>query len=151
MFTIFRPLSSRAFSVRTTLSRNFSCKNMSDAKLEAVPDVDIDDEGVFKYILIKLYGKAKEDGSEPSKVIVRGFQRAEWHNDIYEEVGRSVNALGLETECIGGGRIEHRPEKKWLKVYGYSQGFGKADHELSKSILLKKYSDYTIECSDEGY
>lgn len=42
----------------------------SQARLDAVPVVEID-EGVFKYILIKVYGKAEADGSEPSKQIVR--------------------------------------------------------------------------------
>lgn len=51
---------------------------MSEAKLEAVSNVDID-KGNFKYVLIKLYGKEKADGTEPSKLIVRGFNRAEWH------------------------------------------------------------------------
>lgn len=53
-----------------------------DAKLAAVPLVDIDAEGRFKYILIKVHGKELPDGSEPSKLIVRGFQRAEWHGRI---------------------------------------------------------------------
>lgn len=50
-----------------------------DAKLAAIPLVDIDDEGRFKYILIKVYGPAQADGTEPSKLIVRGFKRAQWH------------------------------------------------------------------------
>lgn len=41
--------------------------------------------------------------------------------DIYDEVSSSIQPLGLDTECIGGGRIEHRPDAKRLKVYGYSQ------------------------------
>lgn len=61
-------------------SAKFYCVKMVDAKLEAVPNVDID-EGIFKYVLIKLYGKEKADGSEPSKLIVRGFNRAEWHSE----------------------------------------------------------------------
>lgn len=40
--------------------------------------------------------------------------------DIYDEVSGSVRALGLDTECLGGGRIEHFPESKLLKVYGHS-------------------------------
>lgn len=52
---------------------------MVDVKLEAVPAVDIDSEGIFKYILIKVYGKEKPDGTEPSKLIVRGYSRAQWH------------------------------------------------------------------------
>lgn len=58
-------------------SRNYAQK--MDAKLEAVPLVDIDNSGRFKYILIKVYGKEKADGSEPSKFIVRGYKRAQWH------------------------------------------------------------------------
>lgn len=42
-----------------------------DARLEAVPVVEIDGEGVFKYILIKVYGLEKADGSEHQKLIVR--------------------------------------------------------------------------------
>ena len=38
-----------------------------------------------------------------------------------------------------------------LQVYGYSMGFGKANHERSVEILKTKYTDYTIEWSDEGY
>lgn len=41
-----------------------------DARLEAIPPVVID-EGVFKYILIKVYGKEKADGTEHHKLIVR--------------------------------------------------------------------------------
>lgn len=41
--------------------------------------------------------------------------------DIYEEVSTSLEGLGLDTECIGGGRIEHNPNEKKIKVYGYSQ------------------------------
>lgn len=40
--------------------------------------------------------------------------------DIYDEVYPSVRALGLDTECLGGGRIEHFPRDKLLKVYGHS-------------------------------
>lgn len=51
---------------------------MSDAKLEAVPSVDIE-EGVFKYVLIKVYGKEKPEGTEPNKLIVRGYADCQWH------------------------------------------------------------------------
>lgn len=58
-------------------SRNYA--QTMDAKLDAIPLVDIDDSGRFKYILIKVYGKEKADGTEPSKLIVRGYKRAQWH------------------------------------------------------------------------
>lgn len=40
--------------------------------------------------------------------------------DIYDEVSGPIRTLGLDTECLGGGRIEHHPESKLLKVYGHS-------------------------------
>lgn len=40
--------------------------------------------------------------------------------DIYDEVSPSIRCLGLDTECLGGGRIEHYPDAKKLKVYGHS-------------------------------
>lgn len=42
--------------------------------------------------------------------------------DIYEEVSSSLQPLGLDTECLGGGRIAHNPSAKpQIKIYGYSQ------------------------------
>lgn len=76
---------------------------------------------------------------------------AEWHNDIYEEVSSSLDALGLDTECLGGGRINHQPAEKKILVYGYSQGFGKADHKITKELLDKAYPNYDVKWSDEGY
>ncbi|XP_013107129.1 sex-regulated protein janus-A-like isoform X1 [Stomoxys calcitrans] len=144
-------------AVHRILFRTFStgyhfrnCNKMSDPKLEAVQESDIE-EGIFKYVLIKVYGKQQADGTEPSKLIVRGYGDCQWHSDIYERASTSCQGLGLDTECLGGGRIEHNPSAKLIKVYGYSQGYGKADHAQTRDILLKTYKNYNIEISDEGY
>lgn len=62
----------KIFGIGKTLIRSLisNVKMSVDARLEAVPVVEID-EGVFKYILIKVYGREKADGSEPHKLIVR--------------------------------------------------------------------------------
>ena len=57
----------------------------------------------------------------------------------------------VETECVGGGRINISQEKKTILVYGYSQGFGRCDHSLSCEIIQDCYSDYKIEWSNDGY
>ncbi|XP_018797528.1 PREDICTED: sex-regulated protein janus-A-like isoform X2 [Bactrocera latifrons] len=121
------------------------CK-MAGAKLEAVPSVDIE-EGVFKYVLIKVYG----NDDSLNKNIVRGYADCQWHSDIYDRASESCKGLGLETECLGGGRIEHNPNLKLIKVYGYSQGFGKADHAETRRLLLDKFPLYSVEISDDGY
>lgn len=123
------------------------------ASFDSIPSVDIDSQGTFKYVLIKLYEKGvkNEDGSEKFKYLVRGNARGEFHADIYDAFVASLTNKNLDTECIGGGRIKHYPEEKKILVYGYSQGFGKADHAITKEILSKKYSNYSIDWSDEGY
>lgn len=115
--------------------------------LDKIPNVDIDDHGRFKYILITM-----SEGKSASKEIVRGYARAQWHADIFDEVNEQIKKHSdLKADCTGGGRIEHDPDKKTIKVYGYSQGFGKADHRVTVELLKKKYPDYDITCSDEGY
>lgn len=81
------------------------------AKFKAVPLTDIDGEGRFKYILIKVYGKEETDGIEPSKLIVCIQKRAQQHADIYDEVSDSIRALELDTDCASDGRNEHFSER----------------------------------------
>ncbi|XP_072749302.1 sex-regulated protein janus-A [Anoplolepis gracilipes] len=120
---------------------------MSDL-LDKVLDVDIDGHGRFKYILINV----QDDVNKASKQIVRGYARAQWHADIFDKIDEEVKKhAGLRANCVGGGRIEHDPDEKTIKVYGYSQGFGKADHQVSVELLKKKYPDYNITWSDEDY
>ncbi|EZA50836.1 Sex-regulated protein janus-A [Ooceraea biroi] len=72
--------------------------------------------------------------------------------DIFDEVNEHVKKHGgLQANCVGGGRIQHDPDEKTIKVYGYSQGFGKADHQVSVELLKKKYPGYNITWSDDGY
>lgn len=114
-------------------------------KLDGIPDVDID-SGTFKYIQIKVESECGE-----AKIIIRGTKEAEYHADIYELVSPGIEALGFDTRPLGGGRIIHKPDSNTLKVYGYSMGYGRADHSITEKILRKKYPDYKIETSDEGY
>jgi phosphohistidine phosphatase len=58
---------------------------------------------------------------------------------------------GIESICPGGGRILHESDKKQILVYGYSQGFGRADHQKAVEILKKTFNDYKITFSNDGY
>ncbi|KAK7794600.1 hypothetical protein R5R35_003609 [Gryllus longicercus] len=137
----------RSVAVQT---RSFCTFTMCAEKLNDVPEVEIEDSGTFKYVLIKVYPGEPSGDHEPSKLIVRGGQKfGPYHGDIYDATLANLQKLGLDSECLGGGRIRHEPEKKELNVYGYSQGFGKADHQLTVSLLKKKYSNYAINWSDE--
>ncbi|XP_043469863.1 14 kDa phosphohistidine phosphatase-like isoform X2 [Leptopilina heterotoma] len=117
--------------------------------LDQIPDVDIDSDGVFKYILINVTDKK----SNSKKPIVRGYARAPYHADIYDEVEEKLKKLGpnIKSKCVGGGRIKHDSDQNAINVYGYSQGFGKADHEVSVDLIKKKYPSYEVTWSNEGY
>ena len=60
----------------------FECRM---ASLNTVPDVEIDTEGKFKYILVKISAAENE-----SKLIVRGTKKAEFHPDIFAQVRSSL-------------------------------------------------------------
>lgn len=40
--------------------------------------------------------------------------------DIFEDANDKVKKLGLTVKCFGGGKIEHKPKRKEIKVFGYS-------------------------------
>ncbi|GAA6221509.1 14 kDa phosphohistidine phosphatase-like [Lates japonicus] len=117
---------------------------MADA-LAKIPDVEIDPEGTFKYILVRVKVK---DG-DVHKDIVRGTKSAEYHNHIFEKVNPAMEALGMECKCLGGGKIEHNSQEKKLRVFGESTAFGKADHSVSVEKLKTAFSNYEITCSDD--
>ena len=72
--------------------------------------------------------------------------------DIVDEMEPLLRRMKLSYDCVGGGRIEHNVTEKTILVFGYSQGFGKADHSLTCDILRHHFKDYTaINWSDEGY
>ncbi|XP_054646904.1 14 kDa phosphohistidine phosphatase [Dunckerocampus dactyliophorus] len=118
---------------------------MSDS-LATVPVVEIDPEGTFKYILVRVKVK---DG-DVHKDIVRGTKSAEYHNHIFEKVEPAMKALGMECQCLGGGKIEHNSQGKKIRVFGESTAFGKADHSVSAEKLKSAFGDYEITWTDDG-
>ena len=40
--------------------------------------------------------------------------------DIYDAVTQRIEPLGVDCECLGGGRILVTPSDKAINVYGYS-------------------------------
>jgi len=113
--------------------------------MDSLADVDIDSEGVFKYILISV-----SDGKK-KKHIVRGYASEEYHADIYDRVTPDLEAARVKHSVPGGGRIKHVAGKS-LFVYGYSQGFGRADHAEAVRLLRQQYPTYeSISFSNDGY
>ncbi|KAH8040450.1 hypothetical protein HPB51_010230 [Rhipicephalus microplus] len=109
------------------------------SSLESIPEVKLDN-GRFKYVLIKVHDKTDPNRS---KLLVRGSASATYHADIYErEMSKIESNSDFETECLGGGRIIHNPDCGEIKVFGYSQGYGQADHSKAVEILKRNFPDY---------
>lgn len=54
-------------------------RRMATAQIPQIPDVDIDPQGVFKYILIKV-SSPDESGKFVDKNIVRGYAECPYHS-----------------------------------------------------------------------
>lgn len=118
----------------------------------SVPVVDIDDNGTFKYVLIKIV-KAGSTNKENTMYLVRGHKWADYHDDLVEECKTQLrnSSPEMKVQCVGGGRIQHDRDQKIINVYGYSVGYGQAKHADTCKVLKTYYSDYTVEWSNEGY
>ena len=82
----------------------------------------------------------------------RRYNWAGFHADIYDKVSPVIENKGLDCECVGGGRILHDAEAKTIEVYGYSQGYGLADHAKSVELIKAKFPDYgKVTFSNDGY
>ncbi|KAM9325514.1 14 kDa phosphohistidine phosphatase [Gastrophryne carolinensis] len=119
------------------------------AEVEKIPLVDIDADGTFKYVMIRV---SYREGRTDYRDIVRGYGWAEYHADIYDKVAGEIEKdRVLDCECLGGGRINHSSASKKIHIYGYSMGFGRAKHSVAVELVKEKYPDYEVTCSDDGY
>eukprot|EP01134_Creolimax_fragrantissima_P005246 CFRG5246T1 len=114
--------------------------------LDSVNDVEID-EGRQKYVLIKV----TDEKLMESKYLVRGKKGASYHADVARPVVESLAALGLSTEVTGGGRIICDMGAKSIHIFGFSYGFGLANHRISQSLCENIYPGYNVSWSNEGY
>ena len=110
---------------------------------ETIKPISIDSEGTFKYIQILIEPADPNDKNTGSEkyLIVRGWQECAFHADVlekfqYEEMQNEGELnFAYTSSCPGGGRISHDPETKNIVIYGYSQGFGRADHSETQKIV----------------
>ena len=73
---------------------------------------------MVSYLVCYLLNLGDEgEEKETSKLLVRGYSWAEYHADIYDQVEEKLRDIGLDAQCLGGGRIIHKPREKYIKVY----------------------------------
>ena len=120
-----------------------------NAATSAVPNVEIA-EGAHKYVLISAM---TPDGSQRQHFVV-SKRNASYHRNAAEPFVDKLEQNGYKSiDITGGGRINLNSTDETIDVYGYSYGFGLADHALSKAVILAdpRYKDFDVTWSNEGY
>lgn len=119
----------------------------SSSSLIRLPSVDIA-EGAHKYVLIR----ASIHGEE--QYIVTSRRGAPYHRDAAEPMIVKLEAAGYnDIEVTGGGRILFEQSTKKIKIFGFSYGFGQANHAISAQTVEAdpRYKDFTVTTSNDGY
>jgi len=115
-----------------------------------IPSVSID-EGANKYVLISA---TEPSINEETQYFVVSKKGASYHRNAAEPFVCMLESSGYTNiDVTGGGRILLDSDKKHISIFGYSYGFGLADHALSKSVIEKdeRFIGYDITWSNDGY
>jgi phosphohistidine phosphatase len=112
-----------------------------------LPSVEIC-EGAHKYVQItgSLVGM--------EQVFVVSRNNAAYHRNAAEPFIAKLKRAGYyDIEVTGGGRVAMDEARKKISIFGFSYGFGKANHQLSADIVRKdeRYQYYDVDWSDDGY
>ncbi|CAD8147718.1 unnamed protein product [Paramecium pentaurelia] len=135
-----------------------------------ISQVNIDNEGTFKYILILLEGNNNKEF-----YFVRGLKQYEYHAQNFEHfcneaknnlkwsefkfdlekgtIKAELNGHKFKFMCVGGGRLKHSNIQQSLEIYGYSQSYGQCDHKISLNIIrtVYPYLDKNVITRNDGY
>ena len=118
-----------------------------DAFCTRLPSVEIA-EGRHKYVLIKAHLNGEQ------QYVVTSKKFAAYHMNAAEPMVAKLEEAGYtDIDVVGGGRIILDSDNKKCEIFGFSYGFGKADHAKSRSVVLQdpRYRDFEVTISDEGY
>eukprot|EP00934_Nitzschia_sp_Nitz4_P003644 Nitzschia sp. Nitz4//scaffold50_size126154//82567//83107//NITZ4_003691-RA/size126154-augustus-gene-0.129-mRNA-1//-1//CDS//3329553716//3634//frame0 len=145
MYTTNEEDQREAARLQARLQENPAASTASERHV--MPNVSMD-EGKNKYVLIS----AMLDDQRQHFVVSR--LGAQYHRNAAEPFVEALERSGYSSiRILGGGRIDLNTKHKTISIYGYSYGFGLADHALSQSIVEKdsRYEGFDISWSNEGY
>ena len=117
-----------------------------------IPSVSID-SGAYKYVLITALPPNSIVHNKP-EVFVHSKRGAQYHRNVAEPLIPILKQSGYtDIRIKGGGRILRCDDDNVIKIFGYSYGFGQADHALAKDVVEKsgKFVGYTVSWSNDGY
>lgn len=107
--------------------------------------------GTHKYVLISAH---EPGGSKEERYFVTSKKGAQYHRNAADPFVHHLEEHGYEDiQITGGGRILLDEDAKKISIYGFSYGFGLANHSISKLTVLEdeRYANFDITTSDEGY
>ncbi|KAK9904943.1 hypothetical protein WJX75_006102 [Coccomyxa subellipsoidea] len=120
-----------------------------DARLwrQDVREVDIDERGTYKYVLLRLTSKS----SSQSRLLVRGNGRAGYHKNVLD-LAQEIDADDdSQVVPVGGGRIAFDEQKKTIDIYGYSSAYDQAPHDVTAVLIRRNYPFHAVSVSYSGY
>lgn len=123
-------------------------KNTTSSDNDAIPSVSIDN-GAYKYVLITATTCANR-----SRTFVYSKRNASYHRNVAELLLPQLESENYtDIRVTGGGRILRDDDEKKIHIFGYSYGFGRADHALAKEVVEKSvtFRGHTVSWSNDGY
>lgn len=137
---------------RLSASNNDKANSSVKDDLIPLPSVVIA-SGAHKYVLISAQ-PANEIDDDKISFFVTSKHGAHYHRNAAEPMIDRLESSGYTNiRVLGGGRISLDDDKHKISIFGYSYGFGRADHSISKSVIEadERYKDYDVTWSNEGY
>jgi phosphohistidine phosphatase len=131
----------------TSTNSKRSVDSVKRSRPQPLSSVDIA-EGAHKYVLIK----AELDGEE--QYVVTSKKGAEYHRNAAEPMINILESAGYTNiDVTGGGRLSLDSNAKEIHIYGFSYGFGLADHAISQKTVVNdpRYGSFKVTYSNEGY
>jgi phosphohistidine phosphatase len=128
--------------------RNRATAGSSASAGQVLPSVVIA-EGAHKYVLLS---GTNYKGDE--HYIVTSLNGAKYHRDAAEPMIAAMENAGYSDITVaGGGRISCDTDARKISIYGFSYGFGKANHVISQCEVLQdpRYKNFEVTISDDGY
>jgi phosphohistidine phosphatase len=157
----------RNHTSNNTASSSSSSSSRSSSLLEQQHPCSFVDiaPGAHKYVLIRAAAQCNSNNNSNNNTgetttatpyyIVTSKKGAAYHRNAAEPMIEKLQAAGCfcDIEVTGGGRILLEEESKRISVFGYSYGFGMANHAISQQVIKadERYKDFEVTISDEGY
>jgi hypothetical protein len=107
--------------------------------------------GQNKYVMIKAIHPSLERPEWFVKTASPSECGGPFHADVARGLVNELNVAGFDTIVMGGGRIDYDSVKNHARVYGFSYGFGKGDHEFASLLIEQEGFNSSFDNSDAFY